>query len=264
MRILLALGLTMLLPVVAAADLVTQTVDYKDGSVPLEGFLAYKQAEGRRPGILIVPDWMGLGEHYRSVAKKLAEMGYVAFAVDMYGKGVRPANAQEAAAEASKYKSNRGLMRQRVLAGLEELKKINEVDPNRIAAIGYCFGGTTVLELARTGADIRGVVTFHGGLDSPNPEDGKKIKASLLILHGADDPFVSQQDLAAFQDELRKAGVDWQMMYYGNNVHSFTVPAAGTDKKKGAAYDAKADKRSWEQMQLFFKEIFGPAEARSK
>jgi dienelactone hydrolase len=252
----------MLLPVVAAADLRTQTVDYKDGDVRLEGFLAYQEAEGRRPGVLIVSDWMGLGDHYRNVAKKLADMGYVAFAVDMYGKGVRPANAKEAAAEASKYKSNRALMRQRVLAGLDELKKIKEVDPNRIAAIGYCFGGTTVLELARTGADIRGVVTFHGGLDSPNPEDGKKIKASLLVLHGADDPFVSPQDIAAFQDELRKAGVDWQMMYYGNNVHSFTVQGAGTDKKKGAAYDALADKRSWEQMKLFFKEIFGPANVK--
>jgi dienelactone hydrolase len=256
MRTILLIFLATLLPAVATADLRTRTVDYRDGNVTLEGFVAYADAEGRRPGVLVVPDWMGLGDHYRNIAKKLAEMGYVAFAADIYGKGVRPANAQEASAEASKYKSNRPLMRQRVLAGLEELKKLKEVDPNRIVAIGYCFGGTTVLELARSGADIRGVVSFHGGLDSPNPDDGKKIKAKVLVLHGADDPFVPPKDVAAFQEELRKGGVDWQMMYYGNNVHAFTTTAAGTDKKKGAAYDETADKRSWQQMQLFFKEIF--------
>ena len=147
-------------------------------------------------------------------------------------------------------------MRQRVLAALDELKKNPKVDEKRIAAIGYCFGGTAVLELARSGAPILGVVTFHGGLDTPTPGDAKNIKGKVLVLHGADDPYVPPEQVAAFQEEMRKGGVDWQMVFYADAVHSFTKPAAGTDKSKGNAYNEKADKRSWEAMKSFFKEIF--------
>ena len=245
-------------PVLVFAELRTQPVDYRDGSTVLEGYLAVKKGlEGKQPGVLVVPDWMGLKKPYMDITDKLADMGYVAFAADIYGKGIRPANGQEAAAEATKYKTDRKMLRQRVLAGLEKLKKNPNVDQNRIAAIGYCFGGTTVLELARSGAPVAGIVTFHGGLDSPAPEDGKNIKGKVLILHGADDPFVKAADIAAFQEEMRKGNVDWQMIYYGDAVHSFTQPQAGADKSKGNAYNEKAAKRSWEAMKQFFHEIFG-------
>jgi len=186
----------------------------------------------------------------------LAQLGYVAFCADIYGKGVRPKDPQEAGPLAGKYKSDRQLLRARVNAGLEALRQQPLVDPKRIAAIGYCFGGTTVLELARSGADIAGVVSFHGGLDSPTPADGKNIKCKILVCHGADDPFEKPADLAAFQSELRDAKVDWQLIEYGGAVHAFTQPMAGNDNSKGAAYNEKADKRSWEAMKQFFAEIF--------
>jgi len=253
-----ALIMAVLAPAMASAALHTAVVDYKQGDTALEGYIAYKEGiAGKVPGVLVVPDWMGLGQHYKDITNKLADLGYVAFAADIYGKGVRPADSKQAAPEAGKYRNDRGLMRQRILAGLEELKKNKNVDQNRIAAIGYCFGGTVVLELARSGAPIAGVVTFHGGLDTPTPADAKNIKAKVLVLHGADDPLVPPDQVAAFQEEMRKGGVDWQMIFYGNAVHSFTTPAAGNDKSKGVAYDKKADKRSWEAMKSFFKEIFG-------
>jgi dienelactone hydrolase len=173
----------------------------------------------------------------------------------MYGKGVRPKDTKEAGAEAGKYKGNRPLMRTRIAAALDWLKKNPNVDTKRIAAIGYCFGGTTVLELARSGADIAGVVSFHGGLDSPTPADAKNIKCKVLVLHGADDPYVPAAEVAGFEDEMRKAGVDWTLISYGGAVHSFTNPDAGTDNSKGAAYNERADRRSWEAMKTFFAEI---------
>jgi dienelactone hydrolase len=148
------------------------------------------------------------------------------------------------------------LLRARAQAGLAELRKQKLVDPQRIAAIGYCFGGTTVLELARDGADLKGVISFHGGLSTPTPQDARDIKGKVLALHGADDPYVKADEVAAFQDEMRKAHVDWQFVGYGNAVHSFTNKAAGNDNNKGAAYNEKADKRSWEAMKVFFAEIF--------
>lgn len=147
-------------------------------------------------------------------------------------------------------------MRERAKAGLETLKAQKQVDRNRLAAIGYCFGGTTVLELARSGADLKGTVSFHGGLATPNSADAKNITGRVLALHGADDPFVKADEVAAFQDEMRTAGVDWQLNIYGGAVHGFTNPEAGNDNKKGAAYNEKADKRSWEAMKVFFREIF--------
>lgn len=254
---LLLLAVAALIPTMAFAEQQTGPIDYKSQDTVLEGYVAVsKSPEGKRPGVLIVPDWMGVGEDYKKIADKVADLGYVAFLADIYGKDVRPKNSEEAAALANKYKSDRGLMRQRILAALDELKKNKNVDQDRIAAMGYCFGGTVVLELARSGAPIRGVVTFHGGLDTPTPEDAKNIKGKVLVLHGADDPFVPPQQVAAFQDEMRKGGVDWQMVFYADAVHSFTNPAAGTDKSKGNAYNEKADKRSWEAMKSFFKEIF--------
>ena len=239
------------------ATVQTQTVAYTQGDTQLEGFLAYDDAvKGPRPGVLVVHQWMGLTEYEKNRCVMLAKLGYVAFACDIYGKGVRPQNTQEAGAQAGKYKNDRALLRTRVNAGLETLLKQANVDPERIAAIGYCFGGTTVIELARSGAEIAGVVSFHGGLDSPTPADGKNIKCKVLACHGADDPFESPKDLTAFEDEMRGAKVDWQLIQYGGAVHSFTQPMAGNDNSKGAAYNELADKRSWEAMKQFFAEIF--------
>jgi len=235
----------------------TKTVEYKQGDTTLEGFVAYDDAiPVKRPGILVVHQWMGLTDYEKHRAEMLAQLGYVAFCADIYGKGVRPQNPREAGAQAGKYKSDRQLLRARVTAGLDALRQQPSVDSKRIAAIGYCFGGTTVLELARSGADIAGVVSFHGGLDAPDPNDGKNIKCKVLICHGADDPFSSPQDIAALEDEMRKGGVDWQLIKYGGAVHSFTQPMAGNDNSKGAAYNEKADKRSWAAMKEFFAEIF--------
>lgn len=246
------------LALTANAEIKTQVVEYRDGETVFEGLLSLDDASTeKRPGVLVVHDWMGVSEHTKSITEELAKNGFVAFAADIYGKGVRPSNVQEASAEAGKYKADRALLRKRVRAGLEELRKCSAVAPGETAAIGFCFGGTTVLELARSGAEVKGVVSFHGGLDSPSPADGRNIKAKVLVLHGADDPFVKADDIAAFQDELRKAGVDWQMVYYGDAVHSFTQKKAGTDKSKGAAYNESAARRSVVATRAFFAELFG-------
>ena len=257
-HLLSALTLALLLPRLAVADIKIETVEYKDGDTICEGAVAFDDAgKTPRPGVLLVHDWMGAGDYAKSRAKQVAALGYVCFVADIYGKGVRPADAGAAGAEAGKYKGNRALLRQRVNAALAELKKSPLVVKSKTCAMGYCFGGTTVLELARSGAEVAGVVSFHGGLDSPTPADAKNIKGKVLVLHGADDPFVKPAEVAAFQEEMRGNKVDWQMVYYGDAVHSFTRPDAGNDKSKGAAYQESADKRSWEAMKEFYAEVFG-------
>jgi dienelactone hydrolase len=239
------------------AEIVFKTVEYKEGSATLEGLSVHDDAvRGKRPAVLVVHQWKGLGDYEKKRAEMLAKLGYNVFAVDIYGKGVRLTNPKDAAAEAAKYKNDRALLRSRVNAGLAELKKDELTDGRKVAAIGYCFGGTTALELARSGADVLGVVSFHGGLGTPTA-DGSKIKAKVLALHGADDPNVPPPEVAAFEDEMRKAKVDWSLVAYGGAVHSFTDWNAGNDNSKGSAYNEKADKRSWQAMKSFFGEIFG-------
>ena len=241
-----------------SSQLHTEAVEYKAGSTVLEGYLAYDNStvKGKRPAVLIVHQWMGLTDYEKKRAEMLAQLGYVVFAADIYGKGIRPQDQKTAGAQAGKYKADRDLLRERANAGLAVLEKNELTDTKRVAAIGYCFGGTTVLELARSGADIAGVVSFHGGLDSPRPEDGKNIKCKVLVCHGADDPFNPPADISAFESEMRNAKVDWQLIKYGGAVHSFTQPEAGNDNSKGAAYNERADKRSWQDMKQFFAEIF--------
>ncbi|UCG39604.1 MAG: dienelactone hydrolase family protein [bacterium] len=234
-----------------------QFVAYRHGETELTGYLAYDDAvKGKRPGVLVVHDWMGEGEFDRGVSRKLAALGYVAFAADIYGKGVRPRDTKEAAAQAGIYRADRTLMRARARAGLDVLTGHELVDGDRVAAMGYCFGGGVSLELARSGAPLKGVVSFHGNLDTPDPADGKRIRGSVLVLHGADDPYVPPQQVSAFVEEMQSAGLDWMMVSYGNSVHAFTNPAAGSDNSAGAAYNEKADRRSWEAMRTFFAEIF--------
>lgn len=241
----------------AQAEVRSQLVEYKQGNTVLEGYLAYDdEIKGKRPGVMVVHEWTGIGPYVKERAEQLAELGYVAFAADIYGKGVRPKNQQEAAAQAKIYRSDRQLMRDRALAGLQVLQKNQFTNPNQIAAIGYCFGGGTVLELARSGANVAGVVSFHGNLDTPNPNDAKNIKGKVLVLHGGADPLVPIEQVAAFQTEMNQANVDWKMITYGNAVHSFTNPEAGNDPAKGTAYNAEADKESWAAMRRFFAEIF--------
>lgn len=257
MKAILALFLFFVLAQSAGAEIHTEIVEYKHGDVSLEGYLAYdKSIDGARPGVLIIHEWTGLGDYVKMRAEKLAEMGYIAFALDMYGKGIRPQTMQEAAAQAKIYRDDRGLMRARAAAGLEILKNNPLVESGKIAAIGYCFGGGVVLELARGGADMAGFVSFHGNLDTPDPGDAANIKGKVLVCHGAADPYVPVEQVEAFQKEMGDAGIDWQLIAYGGAVHSFTNPASGDDPSRGAAYNEKADKRSWQAMTAFFDEIF--------
>jgi dienelactone hydrolase len=246
-----------LLPCLALGAVQSETIEYRQGGTVLEGLLVRDPSvSGKRPGILVVHQWKGLGDYERKRAEMLAQLGYNVLCADIYGKGIRASNPQDAAALAGKYKADRALLRARVLAGLDTLRQHPLTDPRHLAAIGYCFGGTTVLELARSGAELSGVVSFHGALDTPNPTNARQVRCKVLALHGADDPFVPARDVAAFETEMRSAGVDWQLVSYGGAVHSFTDWNAGSDNSKGAAYNAKADRRSWLAMQQFFRELF--------
>jgi dienelactone hydrolase len=255
---ILAMGLMVTAISPARAEVKTEVVEYRHGDVVLEGYLAYDDSfQGKRPGVVVVHEWFGQTSYERKRAEQLAQLGYVAFAIDMYGKGVRARDGKEAGALAGKYTADRKLMRARAAAGLDVLRNRPETDPTRLAAIGYCFGGTTVLELARSGADLVSVVSFHGGLDTPTPGDARNIKAKVLALHGGDDPMVPIKQVEAFQEEMRNGGVDWQFISYGGAVHRFSNPAAGNDSSKGLAYNEQADRRSWEAMKTFFTETLG-------
>lgn len=233
----------------------TETIEYKEGSTVCEGFAVYDE-KAKRPGVMIVPEWNGVSEYSKKRAQMLSDLGYNAFVADIYGKGIRPTTMEACAAEAGKYREDRPLLRARARAALEQLKKLPGTDASKTAAIGYCFGGMTVLELARDGAAVNGVVSFHGALNTPNAADAAKIKGRVLALHGADDPLVPPAEVAAFEDEMRKAQVDWQLVAYGNAKHSFTNFGLPEDQPGPLAYNKKADRRSWAAMQDFFKELF--------
>lgn len=249
-----ALSLSLAVP--AAAAVKTERVEYRVGDQVCEGYLAFDDAvAGKRPGVLVVHEWMGLGEYAERRAREVAALGYVAFAADIYGKGIRAKDAKEAGQLAGKYKGDLPLLRERARGALDVLAKGPRVDAAKIFAMGYCFGGTTALELARSGAPLAGTVSFHGGLATKDPADAKRIKGRVLVLHGGADPYVPPAEVAAFEKEMNDAGVDWVMVSYGGAVHSFTNPGSGNDPTKGAAYDAKADARSWEAMKSFLAEV---------
>ncbi|MCB0824994.1 MAG: dienelactone hydrolase family protein [Armatimonadetes bacterium] len=233
-----------------------QVFDYKDGSDALQGYISAPTTNGKKPAILIIHQWSGLTDYEKMRADMMADLGYVGFAVDIYGRDTRPTKQSENGQYAGKYKGNRALYRQRIQAALDAIKKREDVDSSKIAVIGYCFGGTGALEAARMGADVKGVVSFHGSLDTPTPEDAKSIKGKVMVCNGADDPSVPPKQQEDFAKEMRDANIDWQLINYGGAVHAFTQPGAGNDNSRGAAYNEKADKRSWEHMVDFFREIF--------
>lgn len=240
------------------AAVVGRTVAYQDGAAVLEGYLAYDDAvKGPRPAVLVVHEWKGLNDYTKGRADQLAALGYVGFAVDMYGKGVFAETHEEAAKLSGAYRNDRSLMRQRAKAAYDILLRQPEVDSSRVAAMGYCFGGMTVLEMARASLQLLGAASFHGGLSTPLPAKKGDIRAKLRIFHGDEDPFVTAAEVEAFRDEMRAAEADWQMTFYSGAVHAFTVPSAGNDKSQGAAYNEAADKASWKALTVFLQEIFG-------
>lgn len=258
MRMLSLVALSLFAVGEARAEVVTKPVTWTVDGVSFAGSLVYdaaKAKKGKLPGIMVVHQYMGPGDYERMRAGMLAELGYAAFVADVYGTGLRPKDRAEAGAASGRFKTDRAELRKRLLSNLAQLEAQSVVDRKNISAIGYCFGGTAVLELARAGAAVRGVVSFHGGLDSPTPADGNNIKAKVLVLHGAADPFVKKADIEAFIAELDAAKVDWQKVDYAGAVHAFTEKHAGNDPSKGAAYDEKADRRSWEAMKTFLAEV---------
>ena len=235
----------------------TRTIEYQHEDTLLEGVLAYDDAAALpRPGILVSHAWGGRSPFEESKARALAELGYVGFAMDVYGKGVRGSTVEENAALMGPLKDDRPRLQARMQVALDTLRNQTEVDTDSLAAIGFCFGGLCVLDLARSGADMAGVVSFHGLLDPPPNAEGQRMLARVLALHGWDDPMATPQAVEAFGREMTAAGADWQLHAYGNTVHAFTNPEAN-DPAFGTVYDAKADSRSWVAMQNFFAELFG-------
>lgn len=256
----IGLATTIVLVLVAAAQggVKTETVEYWDGDALLAGYLAYDDsAQDKRPGVLVFHEWWGLNDYAKKRARQLAEMGYVALAADVYGKGQHTNGRQEAAGLSQRFMKDRKLLRSRAAAALKELKGHYRVDGDKVAAIGYSFGGTAALELARSGAKLRAVVSFYGGLSTPLPAERRKINCRVLVLHGADDPLVPASEVAAFQAEMRNAQADWQMNVYGGAVHSFANPEAGDDPSDGNAYSKQADTRSWDAMKLLLANTIG-------
>jgi dienelactone hydrolase len=237
--------------------IIENTVVYKDEEVVLEAFFAFDDAfTDRRPAVLINHTWAGRDNFVADKARKLAALGYVGFALDMYGKGVLGTSVEENAELMQPFMENRGKLQQRMKIALSTVKLLPWVDDTKVAAIGFCFGGLCALDLARTGVDIKGVVSFHGLLGTPDNTKSNKIKAKILALHGHDDPMGLPEQVLAFQEEMTLAEADWQFVSYGNTVHAFTNPIA-KDYNSGMVYQVDADRRSWLAMQNFLAEIFG-------
>ena len=248
--------LTLLFSITMTLSQSQKLVSYSNGNQKLEGILVNpenKIANGN--AVLLLPAWMGIDNNAKENAIELAKLGYLTFVADIYGVDKRPTNPSEAGKIAGYYKTNIKEYQNRIQLALEQLIKAG-ANPNKIAVIGYCFGGTGAIEAARANMNVRGVVSFHGGLGRDTSRTIDPIFPKVLVLHGADDFFVSEAEIKAFQDEMRTAKADWQMVYYANSVHAFTHKDAGNDNSKGAAYNEKAAKRSWQAMKEFYEEIF--------
>jgi dienelactone hydrolase len=254
---LFVVALVMAMPALAAVQ--KKPVTWTLGEASYEGVLVFDDGtKVKRPGLVMVPNWMGVTDAAVAQAVELAGSKYVILVADVYGVGNRPKDRDDAGKRAGALKGNRPELRARMAKALEVLlaqAKVAPLEATKVGAIGFCFGGTAALELARHGASLAGVVSFHGGLASPKPEDAKAIKARVLVLHGADDPSVPPDEVRAFEDEMRAAKVDWQLVSYGNTVHSFTDPAANVPGR--AQYNAPVAKRAFTSMNDFFDELFG-------
>jgi len=247
--LLLAAGIS-----ASSHDIKVQTVSYHQDTTALEGQLVSLKSKAKLPGVLLMPDWMGVTPQALAYAKRVSDWGYVVFVADLYGKDAQPKTSQDAGKLAGALKNNIPLLRERAAAALAELKKQAGVDTTRIATMGFCFGGEAALELARSGVDLKGVASIHGNLNTPLPQDSKNIKGKVLVLQGAEDPYATQAQALTFMDEMRQAGTDWQLVFYGGVVHAFTNPGAGNDPKQGVAYNAKADRRAFAVLKDFFQE----------
>lgn len=253
-KIILILGVMLMTN--AMAKIQTKKVEYKSGDQVFEGFLAFDDSIKKpMPAMVIFHNWMGITAETESKAIEFAKLGVVAFAGDIYGKGIRPTNANEAGELATKYKTDRKLLRERVTLALDELKKVKNVNQKKMMAAGYCFGGTSALELGRTGADLIGVISFHGGLSNPTPTDAKNIKGKTFVFHGGIDPYVPKDEVDGFLKEMNDVHVNYQFVAFSNAVHSFTEKAAGNDITKGAAYNEEADKNSFLIVKDFIKSL---------
>ena len=242
---------------IAHGAVVTRTISYQENGVSLQGYLAYdNDLKGKRPGVLVVHEWWGLNDYARKRARQLADLGYVAFALDMYGKDKVADHPDQAREFMKEVTANVNSWQKRALAGLAVLKKQSVTDSSRIAAIGYCFGGSTVQQLAYSGADIRGIVSFHGSLISPMESAAKHTKAKILICHGAADPFTKPEALQAYLTAMNASSLDWKMVIYAHAKHAFTNPDADKHGMAALGYNPIVDRRSWEDMKQFFNEIF--------
>ncbi|MGD1906353.1 MAG: dienelactone hydrolase family protein [Leptolyngbyaceae cyanobacterium] len=252
LAIAIALCLVGLAATRTQAEIVDEAVVYTVAGQPYEGYFVRNEGFGdEQPIALLVHDWNGLGDYEKRRAQMLAEQGYAAFAVDLYGQGVRPTNVEESRAESGKLYQDRDALRERLFASLATAQTLIGVDPERVAILGYCFGGAAVLEFARAGADLDGFVSFHGGLGTPEGQDYSEATGPILILHGADDPVAPMTQVAELADTLTAAGVEFDMEIYGGARHSFTVWSADRDSSR---YDAQADVKSWRALLQFLDE----------
>lgn len=238
--------------------MITKTYDYQDGNTSLEGYLAYHESSAKKPAILVAHDWSGRREMACKGAEIAADLGYVGFALDMYGKGVFGADgdAEKNGALMAPFAQDRTLLRRRITAALQAVRQLPQVDASKVAAMGYCFGGMCVLELARSGADVLGVISIHG-IFAPGNIANEDITAKVLCLHGHDDPMVPPEQVLSFETEMTQAGVDWQVHIYGNTMHAFTNPKAN-NPAFGTVYKAAAAKRAYQSIENFLTEIFHP------
>jgi dienelactone hydrolase len=242
------------------AGVVGKEVNYSAGGTTFKGYLAWNDSTTKkRPGVLVVHEWWGQNEYARKRARMLAQLGYVALAVDMYGNGKQASHPKDAAAFSSAVMKNLDKAEDRFMAAYRLLQQQPQVEPDHIAAIGYCFGGGVVLAMARRGVDLDAVVSFHGSIMAGAPARKGKVKARVLVLNGADDPFVNAEQRAAFKQDMTQAGVQYEMIDYPGAKHAFTNPQAdqyGTQFKLPLAYNAKADQLSWQKMQEFLQQVF--------
>lgn len=258
LRTAFAIASVVLTAGLAPAAVVTKVIDYEHDGTKLKGFLAYDDAtKEKRPGVLVVHEWWGLDNYAKERCKKLAELGYVAFAVDMYGEGKSVNHPDDARKMATAVRENIKTWRGRAEAGLKQLTSQPNVDTTKIAAIGYCFGGSTCLQLAYAGADLKAVATFHAALPTPTDAEAKAIKPKIYVAHGEDDFFIPKEAITAFKMKLDDAKVKYTFESFPGVVHSFTVPGADKVGMKGMKYDKSADEKSWKEMQSLFKETLG-------